>query len=122
MRKKQVLLRDVIAWLRTAMEAAQQDLGDAGGDYTALSYRELRTTFAVETGNVYVYVITRNREFAGYGEKTFYAVTHDGVEVEWRAEDEGIPTGADWLPQEFVEWMRRETPPVEKPKHRPKVR
>lgn len=71
---------------------------------------------------MYAYVITRNREFAGYGGKTFYAVTHDGVEVEWRAEDEGIPTGADWLPQEFVEWMRRETPPVEKPKHRPKVR
>jgi hypothetical protein len=37
---KKATLAKVLEWLRAAMEAAQQDLGDAGGDYTALSYRD----------------------------------------------------------------------------------
>jgi hypothetical protein len=118
-----VLLKDVLAWLREAMEAAQADLGDAGGDYTALSYRDLTTTLTATTGDVVVYVNTRNREFTGYGEKVHRAVTYDGAEIIWREEDIGIVTGADWLPQDFVDWMRGGVSPrTEGPKHRPKVR
>jgi hypothetical protein len=105
MGNKKVLLKDVVAWLRAAMEAASRDPGDAGGDYTALSYRELRVAINTETGGLSIYVHTRNREFTGYGERTYYAVTDDGAEVEWRAEDEGIVTGADWLPREFKAFM-----------------
>jgi hypothetical protein len=104
--REKVLLKDVVAWLRAAMEAANRDPGDAGGDYTALSYRELRVGINTETGGLSIYVHTRNREFTGYGEKTYYAITHDGVEVEWREEDIGIVSGSDWLPRGFVEWMK----------------
>ena len=110
--RKKVMLADVVRWLKQAMEAAQADPGDAGGDVTARSYRELRVTFVIETGNVHVYVITRNREFAGYWKRTHYSTTADGAEVEWREEDIGVVNGADWLPTPFVKWMEGETPPV----------
>jgi GT2 family glycosyltransferase len=105
MKAKKVLLKDVLAWVRQALEAAQADLGDAGGDYTALSYRKLHVTFSAETGDVRVHILTRNQGFAGCGERKYYAITHDGAEVVWEAQDQGIVTGADWLPREFVEWM-----------------
>jgi len=104
---KAVTLAKVLEWLRAAMEAAQSDPGDAGGNFTALSYRELRVEFVTETGGVHVLITTRNREFPGYEERIYRATTEDGVEVTWRAEL-GVPTGASWLPWEFFDWMRKE--------------
>jgi len=103
---KKVTLAEVLAWIGQALEAARRDPGDGEGGTTAISYRELRVTFVAEPGESYVYVRTRNWEFSGSGEKTYRAVTDDGVEVRWYAEDIGIPTGADWLPGEFIAWMR----------------
>jgi len=107
MGKKQVLLKDVLAWLKAAFEEAKADPGDAGGNFTALSYRELRVEFVTEAGGLSVYVTTRNREFSGYEERIYHAITEDGVEVTWKAEL-GVPTGASWLPWEFFDWIRRE--------------
>ena len=101
-----VTLAKVLEWLRAAMEAATRDLGDAEGTITALSYRELQVAINTETGGLSIYVRTHNREFTGYAKRTHYAITSDGAEVEWREEDIGIATGADWLPREFVEWMK----------------
>jgi len=105
--RKRVLLANVLKWLKQAIEAAQQDLGDTEGTISALSYRELRVYVHVDREGTHVHIITRNSGFAGNGERTHHATTHDGVEVEWEAQDLGIPTGADWLPVEFVEWMRK---------------
>jgi hypothetical protein len=104
--KEKVLLKDVLVWLGKAIEAAQADRGDEGGATTALSYRELRADIAVETGGVVgVFVRTRNSEFSGNVWRTHRAVTADGVVVKWE-EELGVPTGADWLPWEFKDWMR----------------
>ncbi len=106
MKEKEVLLQDVLRWLQAAMEAAKADPGDAEDAFTALSYRELRVRINVGTGNVDVHVLTRNWGFAGNGEKVYHAITDDGVIVKWEERDRGIPTGADWLPEDFVNWMR----------------
>jgi len=104
--RKQVLLADVLAWLREAMLAAEADPGDGDGTTTALSYRELKVDIAIETGGVRaVFVSTRNSEFRGGGWRYHRALTKDGVVVNWE-EELGVPTGADWLPVEFVEWMK----------------
>jgi len=104
--KKQVVLADVLGWLRRAMEAAKADPGDGEGTATALSYRELRADIAVKTGGVAtIFVRTRNSEFSGSGYRYHRALTADGVVVNWE-EETGVPTGADWLPWEFIEWMR----------------
>ena len=89
-----VTLAKVLEWLRAAMEAATRDLGDAEGTITALSYRELQVAINTKTGGLSIYVRTHNREFTGYAERTHYAITI------------GIVTGADWLPREFVGWMK----------------
>jgi hypothetical protein len=105
--KKQVVLADVLGWLREAMLAAKADPGDGEGATTALSYRELRADIAIETGGVTaIFVRTRNSGFLGGKWRTHRAITGDGVVVKWEEQDLGIPTGADWLPREFVEWMR----------------
>jgi len=100
-----VTLRDVLAWLRAALDAAREDPGDGNGTVTALSHRRLEFTLTASPGQVRVEVITWNREFSG-GERREYArTTNDGVEVRWNSDDQGIPTGADWLPEEFISWM-----------------
>jgi len=104
--KKQVVLADVLGWLRKAMEAAKADPGDGEGTATALSYRELRADIVIETGGVMaIFVRTHNSEFSGNGWRYHRAFTADSVVVKWE-EELGVPTGADWLPQEFVEWMK----------------
>jgi len=104
--KKQVVLADVLGWLREAMMVAKADPGDITDTVTALSYRELRADIAIETGGVAaVFVRTRNSEFGGNGWRYHRAFTADSVMVKWE-EEIGVPTGADWLPREFVEWMR----------------
>jgi hypothetical protein len=105
--KKKVLLADVMRWLRKAMEAAKEDPGDAGGPTSGLSYRELRVDIGVGTGGVnFIFVRTRNTGFSGSGWSTHRNVTSDGVVVLWEEGDIGIVTGTDWLPYDFVEWMR----------------
>jgi hypothetical protein len=105
---KKVLLADVLRWLKEAMQAAEADPGDGDGTTTALSYRELRADIAIETGGVSaVFVRTRNSNFSGCGWRTHRALTKEGVVVKWE-EELGVPTGADWLPQEFIDWMRGE--------------
>ncbi len=105
---RKVSLKDVLAWLQAAMEAAQADPGDGKGTITALSYRELRADIAIETGGVTaIFVRTRNSEFSGSGWRYHHALTADGVVVKWEREM-GVPTGEEWLPWEFVEWMRGE--------------
>jgi hypothetical protein len=105
--KKQVVLADVLGWLRVAMQAAKADPGDGEGT-TALSYRELRADITIESGGTTaIFVRTRNGEFSGYGWRTHRAFTADGVVVKWE-EQLGVPTGADWLPWEFIDWMRGE--------------
>ncbi len=104
--KEKVLLRDVLAWLQAAMEAAKADPGDGEGATTALSYRELRVDIMAETGGVTaIFVRTRNSGFTGNGWRTHRAFTADGAVVKWE-EELGIPTGADWLPEDFVSWIR----------------
>jgi hypothetical protein len=107
MGKKRVLLKDVLSWLREAMRAAKADPGDGDGATTALSYRKLAVDITIETGGVtVVFVRTRNDGFIGGRWHYHRALTADGVIVKWEEQDLGIPTGADWLPREFVEWMR----------------
>jgi hypothetical protein len=104
--KKQVVLADVLGWLREAMLAAKADPGDGEGTTTALSYRELKADIVIETGGVVaILVSTRNSEFRGGGWRYYRAITCDNVEVNWEQEL-GVPTGADWLPWDFIEWMR----------------
>jgi hypothetical protein len=102
----QVTLQDVLTWLRAAMGAAREDRGNGDGTATALSYRRLEFTLAASPGQVRVEVVTWNRGFSGGGRREYARTTDDGVEVRWNSDDQGIPTGADWLPVEFVEWMK----------------
>jgi len=105
--KKQVVLADVLGWLREAMQTAKADPGDGGSTITALSYRQLAVDITVETGGVTTILLsTRNSEFRGGGWRYHRALTADGVVVNWEREM-GVPTGEDWLPQEFVEWVAK---------------
>jgi len=99
-------MRDVMDWLRAAVDAAREDPGDGDGTVTALSYRRLEFTLAASPGQVRVEVVTWNRGFTGGGRRECGRTTADGVEVRWNADDIDIPTGADWLPREFIEWMK----------------
>jgi len=101
-----VTLADVLRWIAAAMDAAREDWGDGDGSITALSYRRLEVTFAASPGHLRVEVVTWNREFAGGGRREYGRTTAGGVEVRWNADDAGIPTGADWLPPEFIFWMK----------------
>jgi hypothetical protein len=106
--RRKVMLEDVVRWLMEAFEKAKEDPGDAGGTTTALSYRELRADFAVHSGGItHIFVRTRNDGFSGNEWRTHRNLTSDGVVVLWEEGDVGIPTGADWLPEEFKAWMRR---------------
>ena len=99
-------LARVLHWLQEAMLAARADPGDGEGTATALSYRELRVDIVIETGGVTaILVSSRNSEFRGDGYRYHRAFTADGVVVKWEQEM-GVPTGEDWLPREFVEWMK----------------
>jgi hypothetical protein len=103
---RKVTVKDVLGWIHEAMEAAQADPGDTGGTTTALSYRELRVDFGVETGGItFIFVRTRNDGFTASGRHTYRAVTHDGAVVLWEREL-GVPTGEDWLPEAFKAWMQ----------------
>jgi hypothetical protein len=106
MRMKTVTLADVLRWVAAAMDAAREDHGDGEGATTALSYRRLEFTLVAGPGYVRVEVITWNREFAGSWRREYARTTDDGVEVRWNSDDQGIPTGADWLPEEFISWMK----------------
>jgi len=101
-----VTLQDVLKWVVAALDAARNDPGDEGGTITALSYRRLEVTFAASPGNLRMEVVTWNSEFAGGGRREYGRTTVDGVEIRWNADDLGIPTGTDWLPVEFVSWMK----------------
>ncbi len=104
--KEKVLLKDVLKWLKQAMKEAERDPGDTGDTITALSYRKLKVDTAIETGGVAsLFVRTHNTEFRGGEWRTHRAVTKDGVIVLWE-EELGVPTGAEWLPWEFIDWMR----------------
>jgi hypothetical protein len=104
---EKVLVKDVVRWLLAAIEAAEEDPGDTGGTTTALSYRELKADFAVHSGGItHIFVRTRNDGFSGNEWRTHRNLTSDGVVVLWEEGDVGIPTGADWLPEEFRTWMR----------------
>jgi hypothetical protein len=104
--RKKVMLADVMNWLLAAFEAATEDPGDAGDTTTALRYRELRVDFAVHSGGASsVFVRTRNDGFSGSGWHTYRNITGDGAVVLWEREM-GVPTGEDWLPQGFIDWMR----------------
>jgi len=101
-----VTLADVLEWLRAAMDAARNDPGDGEGTLTPSSYRRLEVTLAAGPGHVHVEVITWNWEFTGGGRKEYSRTTDDGIKIRWNSDDQGIVTGADWLPVEFVEWMK----------------
>jgi hypothetical protein len=101
-----VTLADVLGWLRAAMDTARNDQGDEGDTITALSYRRLEVALVASPGYLRIEVVTWNREFAGGGRREYSRTTVDGVEVRWNADDLGIPTGADWLPVEFISWMK----------------
>ncbi len=104
--KEKVWLKDVLKWLRQAIKEAERDPGDTGDTITALSYRRLGADIAIETGGVSsLFVRTYNAEFRGGEWRTHRAVTKDGVIVLWE-EEVGVPTGAEWLPREFIDWMR----------------
>jgi len=101
-----VTLADVLRWVAAAMNAAREDRGDEGGATTALSYRRLEVTLAAGPGHVRVEVITWNREFTGGGRREYGRTTDDGIEIRWNSDDQGIVTGADWLPEEFISWIK----------------
>ncbi len=104
--KRKVLMEDVLRWVRQAIRAAERDPGDSDGTTTALSYRELGVDIKVQTGGVSViFVGTRNSGFSGNGWRTHRAITDDGAIILWE-EELGVPTGADWLPEEFFAFMR----------------
>jgi hypothetical protein len=103
--KQVVLLQDVLNWIWAALEAAREDHGDEGGTTTALSYRRLEVTLAAMPGHPRVEVVTWNTEFTGDRRREWGRTTDDGIEVRWNDADRGIPTGADWLPWEFISWI-----------------
>jgi hypothetical protein len=105
--RENVWLKDVLGWLQAAMEAAQRDLGDAEGTISALSYRELRVHMYVDRDSTRVHIITRNSGFGNGEVRVHRTTTYDGVEVKWE-EELGVPTGADWLPWDFIDWLRGE--------------
>jgi hypothetical protein len=102
----QVTMQDVMDWLLAALDAARNDPGDEGDTVTARSYRKLDVTMAVNPTWPHVIVITGNRAFSGDFRRVHTRTTSDGVEIVWWEEDRGVPTGADWLPEEFISWMR----------------
>jgi hypothetical protein len=102
----QVTMQDVMRWLRAAVDAAREDRGDGDGTVTALSYRRLEFTLATGLGQVRVEVVTWNRGSSGGGRREYARTTDDGVEVRWNSDDQEIPTGADWLPEGFISWMK----------------
>jgi hypothetical protein len=101
-----VTLNQVLKWLATALDAARNDSGDGDGATTALSYRRLLVRGTVPVDGARVLVITDNFGFSGDGWLRHTRITSDGAEVVWEERDIGIPTGADWLPLEFVDWMK----------------
>jgi hypothetical protein len=103
--KTQVTMRDVLMWIVAALDAAR-GRGDEDGTVTALSYRKLDVTMGVNPTWPHVIVITGNRAFSGDSRRVHTRTTSDGVEVVWWEEDRGIPTGADWLPEGFISWMK----------------
>jgi hypothetical protein len=102
----EMTLQDVLKWAVVALDAARNDPGDGDGSTTALSYRKLDVTMAVNPTWPHVIVITGNRAFSGDSRRVHIRTTSDRVEVVWWEEDRGVPTGADWLPVEFISWMR----------------
>jgi hypothetical protein len=105
MNGKEVLLADVLKWLKEAIEAAYAP-SDSEGAITPLRYRELAVEFVVRAGDATVRITTHNAGYIGQEDRVHRAITHDGAKVTWEERDVGIPTGADWLPREFVEWMK----------------
>jgi hypothetical protein len=102
-----VTLADVLGWLQAALDAAQNDQGDGDGTITALSYRRLQMSIImIAPSYVVIKVITNNCGFSGHGTVLRERVTMDGAVVTWDERDIGIPTGADWLPEEFISWMK----------------
>jgi hypothetical protein len=101
-----VTLQDVLRWLGAALEAAQNDPGDGDGTTTATSNRRLQVRMRATPGHLVVEVTTDNYGFSGSGLRWHVRTTVDGAEVAWDEGDIGIPTGADWLPPGFVEWMK----------------
>ena len=104
-----VKFSDVWAWILNALEAAQADEGDGEGTTTALSYRYIRMRVRADCGRLVLHVSTGNYEFSGSGVKQYVCFTADGAEVILTEGDIGIPTGSDWLPRDFVSWMKDES-------------
>jgi hypothetical protein len=101
-----IKLANVWAWIQAALEAAQADGGDGEGTTTALPYRFIRVWVRATCGHLVLHVSTGNYEFSGSGVKQHVRFTTDGAEIIWTEGDIGIPTGSDWLPCDFVSWMK----------------
>jgi hypothetical protein len=104
---REATIHDVFRWLADALAKAKED---KTRDYY-LSFRELRIS-VVYTGDVVrVAVGAGNRAFLGAA-KRYRRMTTDGAEVVltwyfgWNDLVARVPTGADWLPEEFVRWMK----------------
>jgi len=108
---QETTIHDVFRWLADALAKAKE--GKTRDYY--LSFRELRIS-AEYTGDVVrVAIGVGNRAFLGAAQQ-YRRMTTDGVEVvlTWYFNWDGlwddlvarIPTGADWLPEEFVRWMK----------------
>jgi hypothetical protein len=104
---RMVTMDQVLRWVAAALDAAQRDPGYGKGVATDLSCRRLEVTLSARPGAIRVEVVTWNKaEAAGAPRREYARTTADGIEVRWNATDSASPTGAYWLPVEFVEWMK----------------
>jgi hypothetical protein len=100
---KEATLNEVIGWLMAALEAARADAGGEEG-------RRLSVTFYASSGRVdNVEVVTWNLLRRPPGPRWEYGrETSDGAFVVWVTDPLGIPSGVEWLPEDFVRWIMGE--------------
>ena len=99
-------MQDVLKWIAAAMDAACNDPGNEGDTVTTFSGRCLWVSMLTSPGSLMMEVTTLNFSFSGRAHYIYDRTTVDGAVVIWNERDVGVPTGADWLPQEFIKWMK----------------
>jgi hypothetical protein len=90
-----VTVRQVLEWIKRALEAAEVDEEGGRGIWIEPTPHSILIATYSDLGST-----EENR--------SHHRITKDGVAVAWEELDIGLPTGADWLPEDFKRWLRGE--------------
>jgi hypothetical protein len=90
-----VTVGQVLEWIRQALEVAERD--EEGG----------RGIWIEPTPHL-IFIVTYSDLDSTETQRSYHRITRDGVGVVWEELDIGLPTGADWLPEDFKKWLRGE--------------